>query len=606
MGGWPELTNGTPIWRDDHPLYLHSALVTRHFLAQSGTTAGYDPAFMAGYPKSIVFPASSTLPELCIAVTGGRHPVEVYKAYCLTSAALIPWLIWLSTRAWKGGRGAACASVVFFLAYIWSDFPMQYAAFGMLPYLLAIPLGLLTVGVFCRFLESGDFRWWLVSAGLFVSVTLVHFTSAMIVGPAAAAAYVSIFGEGTDGPTRRSRWRHAGVWSIPALTVLLNAFWWAPALWLWKTKGPSDFAFHHPEGVMQRLWQIAVTEAPIERVLVVIGLVGLLALARSRERNLLKLGLATFILAGFFWGYASAHSRSLDFLQPGRHTYAFYSGLAVAAGLGLERFFGWLRVHSRFRVDLIAALLLIGAGSWYLGPSIWSGIEGRVFSPIPFLTSRPSPWLLWVERNVRKFVRPGERLLYEEGGKDVPGAPDPFQGGRFSGFLADKYQIELIGGPYLHASLTTNFTQFGEGKLFGNARWDRDWFVRYARLYRPAAILCWTPEARAFCQANPDLIELKADGGDVVFGRVIGFEGETISGKAEIVASPGKLRVSKAEGGLDGTVVLRYHSVPCLRSNPSVDWEPVFLEDDPVPFIRLRPPPGGGPVTFRLGMIHGE
>ena len=43
----------------------------------------------------------------------------------------------------------------------------------------------------------------------------------------------------------------------------------------------------------------------------------------------------------------------------------------------------------------------------------------------------------------------------------------------------------MIGGPYLHASLTTNFTQFGEGKLFGEADWDRDQFVRYARLYRP-------------------------------------------------------------------------------------------------------------------------
>src|SRR4051794_287965 len=51
LGGRDGLTNGWPLWRDDHPLYYHSALITRSFLSQSGTTAGYDPSFMAGYPK---------------------------------------------------------------------------------------------------------------------------------------------------------------------------------------------------------------------------------------------------------------------------------------------------------------------------------------------------------------------------------------------------------------------------------------------------------------------------------------------------------------------------------------------------------------------------
>src|SRR5690242_11253148 len=74
MEGWQGLTNGWPLWRDDHPLYYHSALVTRAFLARSWTTAGYDPSFMAGYAKSVVFPASSTLPELVVFAFGGSRP----------------------------------------------------------------------------------------------------------------------------------------------------------------------------------------------------------------------------------------------------------------------------------------------------------------------------------------------------------------------------------------------------------------------------------------------------------------------------------------------------------------------------------------------------
>ena len=107
----------------------------------------------------------------------------------------------------------------------------------------------------------------------------------------------------------------------------------------------------------------------------------------------------------------------------------------------------------------------------------------------------------------------------------LPGVPDPFQGGRFSGLLARAHGVEVIGGPYLHASLKTNFTQFGEGKLFGKPTGTATDFVRYAKLYRPSAILCWSPHARRFCRENPDLVKVLEDDGTVLIGRVVGFRG---------------------------------------------------------------------------------
>ena len=154
---------------------------------------------------------------------------------------------------------------------------------------------------------------------------------------------------------------------------------------------------------------------------------------------------------------------------------------------------------------------------------------------------------------VKRHVRPGERLLYEEGGFGLPGLADPFDGGRYSGLLPERTGVEVLGGPYLHAALTTNFTQFGEGKLFGKADWGRDHFVRYARLYRPAAIVCWSPHARAFCRANPDLIQILDDDGVVLIGRVLGFEGDTIEGTAEVEAVPGGCGSEAPSPGLTET-----------------------------------------------------
>jgi hypothetical protein len=400
----------------------------------------------------------------------------------------------------------------------------------------------------------------------------------------------------------RLRWpRHVGVAALPVVVLGSNAFWWLPGLWLSGTKGRSDFAFSHPEGVLARLWQILWTEAIIELMLWPLGLVGLVLLLR--RSRLPGWGLLAFTAAGFFWGYLAAASRSLDFLQPGRHTYAFYSGLTLAAGYALGRFFTTVRERGGVFAWLIVAVALSAGGYRVFRFPVNDTIQRHFYRGLPFLTSRPSYHLLWVLSRVERYVKPGERLLYEEGGFFPRGVTDPFVGGRFSGLLAPMRNIELVGGPYLHASLETNFTQFGEGKFCGKPL-TRDRFVRYARIYRPEAIFCWSEESRAFCKANPDLIEIKDEKHPFLIGRVKGFEGAAIEGRAEVEAMPGKLRVTRAEGGVDGTVVLRYHSVPCLRSDPPVAWEPVFLEDDPVPFIKLlRPPPGA--VTFELKIPPG-
>jgi len=370
------------------------------------------------------------------------------------------------------------------------------------------------------------------------------------------------------------------------VVLISNAFWWLPGVWLAATKGASGFAFAHPEGVGQRLWQVVTTEAPVERALWVLGAVGFVALwGRGRVG---AAALTAFVGSGFAWGYLAGGLRALDFLQPGRHTYACYSGLTVAAGVGVAKVLN--RLRGRARLDLMIALALAcGLGGW-IGPSLVDSVRARVGGPVPFLSSRPSPRLLWVVSRVRRHVAKGERLLYEEGGFGIPGLTDPYQGGRFSGLLPGRLGVEVIGGPYLHAALTTNYTQFGEGKLFGRADWDRDWFVRHARLYRPSAVLCWTPRSRAFCRANPDLIDIKDDDGALLIGRVRGFGGDAVEGRATVEAVPGRLRVRGLAGGVDGSVVLRYHSVPGLRADPPVGWGPVRLEDDPVPFIKLRPP----------------
>jgi hypothetical protein len=619
LGGKAGITSGWPLARDDHPLYFHSALVTRSFLKDTHTTSGYDPYFMSGYAKSVVFPASSTLPELVVALFGGSHPELAYKLYVLVSAAAVPWLVAAACALWSLRVGGSAVAVFLVIAYIWTDFPINYAAFGMLPYLLSIPVALCATGAFGRFLEQGGPVLWLSATVLFSLSVLVHLTSAMVAFPAALLAYLMGARRGTEcttaaageGTARReptgmpavqgwSPARHAAVWLIPVVVLAANAFWWLPGIFLASTKGASDFAFSHSrENVIVRLAHIFSVEPPVQSVLLAAGLPGLAVLACRKP--LLGWALCGFTAAGFAWGYLAGALKSLDFLQPGRHSYAFYLGLALAGGAAGDELLERLRLATgagRFERWLLAGVLAIAVR--FLGSPLVQAMRIQFASGEPFLTSNPSRRMVWVVERVRRHVQPGERLLYEEGGKEVDGLGDPFQRGRFSGFLPHYAGIEVIGGPYLHAALTTNFTQFGEGKLFGESSWDRGHFVRYARLYRPAAILCWSPHARRFCRAHPDLIQIVEDDGVVMIGRVIGFAGDTIRGSAKVEARANRILVRDMSPDLDGTIVLRYHFVPYLVTSPPVACESELLEEDPVPFIRLRPPPGTRDVELKL------
>jgi hypothetical protein len=171
--------------------------------------------------------------------------------------------------------------------------------------------------------------------------------------------------------------------------------------------------------------------------------------------------------------------------------------------------------------------------------------------------------------------------------------------------LPERTGVEVIGGPYLHASLTTNFTQFGEGKLCGKDNWGRAEFLRYAKLYQISAILCWSPHARRFCRQNPDLIRVLDDDPPFLIGRVVGVHDNALAKQATVHAETGLIRVTGITPGLDGSIVLRYHSVPYLKTSPRVVIEPVYQEDDPVPFIGLRPSAGTSDVELKLHLPAG-
>lgn len=602
IGGASGLLSREMILRDDHPLYFHSALTTRSYLKSSLTTAGYDHRFMGGYAKSAVFPASSNLPELTLAATGKIvSPEPAYKFYVLFSAILAPVLVWLAVCGLAQSGMVASISLSSYLLYLWTDFPSQYIGFGMLPYFLSIPLALTTLHLCVRWLEEGGLKRWLGMTFLLSLTMLVHFTALMVLAPAAIAAWAY-----TENKNRKII---AAIASI-VVTLVMNTFWFWPAVLLADTKGESGFAFSHPEGLLLRLGKIAWSEAPIEPLLVTGFLAGMPFF--WKRARIAAAGLVGFAIGGFFWGYMAGAFRSLDFLQPGRHTYAFYIAAAVFSGYFLMILIEWLRrTNRKAAVGFVTGLFLLFTRLY--GPILYAVGSQWVGGASPALASTPPPALFSSLKQVMKTnISTGSRIFYEEGGF----GGDPFSGGRYSGVLANELDIEMIGGPYLHASLTTNQAQFGEGRLLGKENWDLPWLEEVAARYGVSWIFCWSDRARSIVDANPARFQLVYKDGPFRLAKIITTAdltpAQVLSGRefveGMVNATEGKLSltVKPVEAGIavDRIVVLRYHWVPNLRviGAEGVQIEPEILPDNRFPpLIRLLLKPSAkGDVTLAI------
>jgi len=609
QGGWAGIRSPWPTPWHDHPMHIHNAWVSRAFFQQSGTTAGYDPYFMAGYAKSIVSDPSGTMIETLLALVPKEQFPFGYKLLLLVVMAGVPILVGGAILGAGGRSRSVAAGVLLFLAYLWTDFPLEYAGFGMFAFFLVVPLAALVVVVAAAYSSRGGLGRWLLTALVSSLLMFVHPLGLLTAGPAAVAAHLQA--TWAHWNTERSiLWsRHLGALLIPVVMAAANAVWYAPALILVSTSASEGFGFYHPEPVIARLGQIVgfadPIQGPIQVVLLAGGLVGLAALG-ARDRTL-AVGLGAFMACGFFWGYLAGAFRAFDFLEPGRNTYAVYTGAAIASGIG------WAAVTARLakapgRLDRWATLGALLVGLRLFGPSAVDSIRYRTgIDPIrvewgseggfgprfarlgrpAYLSSQPTSELRWFVDRLTTHFEPGDRIYYEEGGRveSGEGPPDIFQGRRYGGLLPMLTGLEVIGGPFLNIPVHTNQTQFGMGRMFGLEDWGREEFDRYGEIYRPAGIVCWTEQSKAFCRANPDRIEVLEEQGPFLIGRVIGFEGDAIRGEAEVEASAGRLVVRVRAADVDGPAVLRYHSVPGLRSRPPLPLREVQLPGDPVPFL---------------------
>jgi hypothetical protein len=275
----------------------------------------------------------------------------------------------------------------------------------------------------------------------------------------------------------------------------------------------------------------------------------------------------------------------LRFLQPNRFAPVAYLALCVPASLGV--YAAWQNAQTSFlapvrwaaKISLaVIVLLVVYAVNEVRQEVSWTHLA-HYGAPPPEVRElgELSRWVLdWLKHNTSEQGR----VLFETSEARI------HDGAHMAGYYAHESRREFIGGPYPFA----NFAGFWDATAFGKPieQISQPTFSQYLDLYNVGWILVHSPVAKHYLDNIPGVVPVAS------YGELKAYRYEHpltyfLVGSGQVVEQRTNSVVLDNVAGSE--IVLKFHRVPGLKSDPPATILPVKLMDDPNPFIRILNPP---------------
>ena len=624
----------TPVVVVDHAIHEYHGSLGAQFAREAGTTWGYDPAFMAGYPETPVWDSSSN-PSILFDLLGGARAGD-YRAYKagLFGASLLG-LVAIAAGGWAAGlrAGEVAAGAGLAGLYFWAGFPIALWRSGLFAFLSASSGTALLLGLCVRFDRRPSRACWLALAASGSALFFVHVTAPILAGGGALAFYLTV-------ARRHGRRWHAAVIGAAGVTAAINLVWLVP---LWRFReirvGSGYFMTTDSARFLLDYYLGPSADSRIGLVLLGAGSAGLAGWwFGGRRPAAAAFGgsiVALVLLTGFgsLWGPTKT-------LEPLRFRVSFCLLLALPAGSAAVMATSAL---ARRRRGMIAAALAWAAilGTW--------GTFDRPFFRATFATlSVHRPLIVGVPsegRTLTRWLRTNTdlsaRILFEDQLRLME-ATDPesvhwtpllpaLLGGDARMFIGGLYQTAFIKHHQMAA-----FGDFTLGDRPIDA-WTSAEVAAYLDRYNIGWVACWSPLSRFCFDRHPGAKRVATLPRYATPGRPVStnehewtamirragvevarkymFEGEGtyslyrldrphtyfLRGSGRVVAvAPNRVELADVVPE-DGVAVLSLHWLDTWQSDPPVSLKPQPVPPDPVDFVRIE---SKGPIP-RLILSNG-
>jgi hypothetical protein len=613
----------SPVVMVDHAIHEYHGRLGATFLREHGTTWGYDPFFMAGYPETPVWDSSSN-PSIALDFLGGRDGYRAYKVGLFVASIAV--LAGIAGGAWAAGLGAAEVAVATFLGWFvfWSGFPVSLWRSGLFAFVTAASGAGVLLGLCVRF-DRKPTRWnWCLLAAAGSGLCFVHVTTPIMVAAGAVAFYATV-------ARRHGRRWHAAVLGAAVVTILANLFWLVP---LWRFRGlrigSGLFMTTDSAWFLVRHYLAPTVEGRTGLVLFVTGLAGLAGWWFGGRRAMAAAFGGSIVALVMLTGFGSLWNPT-KVLEPLRFRVAFGFLLAVPAASAVVGLTSWIarRVGGRWRGGLVAGLLWIGVlGGWVaVERGFFQASARSLFLQRPLtvgLTTEMKTLVGWIKANTDLT----SRILFEDQLRLLE-STDP-ESTHWTPLLPLLLRPDIrlfIGGLYQTAFIKHHaMAAFGDFQLGDRPidEWSKNEFDDYCLRYNLGWVICWSPLSRFWFDRYESAVRVatlpryvtpyrpvstnehewtamirragidqarrymtQGEGAYAIY-RIERPRSYFLKGKGRLVSvAPNRIELADVEPE-EGEVIVSLHWLDTWRSEPPLPLFPEPASPDPIDFVRIK------------------
>ncbi len=567
---WNDVFHNPPIHFTDYATHYAGVVAANHFLS-NGQLWGYDPFFHAGFPGGTLFDVDNKAVEVAswTLYRLGIPLPHAFNTVVLSIMALAPFSVYLAARTMGLAPRVAGLAQLTALAVWYGDPTVRWMWQGGVISFAAAALGSLAVAAaFGRWAEQrgktteSQLLWFGLGPLLFWLHPWAFFMLAVPIG-----GYLL-----TSWP--RWTWRaRLTVLVWVGWVLLLNWPWLSVLLRFLNTKTPSN---HYLQGGLPQLLNDVRTPHVAFFRLAVLGLAagGLWIGWRDRQPRWLPVSIS--VVAWLALAYAGVYVGGGD-LQP----YRFVLPALALAALPAAELIARVGGQSPRRVLVLLAVLGLAAGlALYRGRP-----QHRLLSdgtPGDYL-SGPQPAEKMVCKTLSQLDLQSGRVLTNDtrlgallpacSGAQVIGGPF------FQVWTIYGYVNATLGDDHVDRVLDRPINQLSPAELAAIfEQYNVRWVVANALIAPEGYTLAnWGRD-------HPGLLEPLAVYGPFVVYAVQQPASWFFQGTGQVMAKYNRIEVRDAS---PGGILLKYHWIESLRSEPRLPLRPVYVGHDPVPFIAV-------------------
>ena len=588
IGAW---FSSDAIYTDDFSFHYGHVLEKISYLKEFGKLWGYNPFIRAG---SIVNAVATIDNNGCVLFSFLLFfiPVEIsFKLYFILGIGMVPVLCYKAARNFELSQEVSLLSSLLATLLMHVSVMVNFIYWGTVSFVFSSYISILTVSFFYRFCLRNTIKDLICATLLLIVAVWIHAFSVVILFVPLLLCYLLSL--------RRMSWLfHLSILVSLLLTVVANMPWLYPFLTFQDhiVKEPSSF-FYATNSLLEPLKtylfrdnlfnsffnMVFHKEEWVDILLLLSALCGIYLWNKNGKRLKTVLFLGSFSFFFFLSYYGSFFE--ITSITPMRFLISLNIFLVFPSAVGLNYLYRFFLSDKSFKVKVVSSAVLGYLLIALLATPYYHLFYKKDFRLVYKVPEPFSKLVVWIKNNTTKKGR----ILIENSDFE---SEHQYYGTHLPFLLPEWTDREYIGNFTYYSITKDSFTTYNNALLLrkpvGGYSLEELW--SYLELYNIKWIIYWSEESKKVFESGYNGYTPLTCIDKFHICEVERNPTFFIKGKGLAIAKLNEIYLEEIES-VDDEIIISYHWMKYLKTNPPRRLESVSLLEDPIGFIKIKNPP---------------